>query len=103
MSKKVFSTKSLDLNNILITLETRNSVRLRPPVRETNKAAWVLLVGALLTKRCDLIVKVTDETGNHYQRVRGASTTARLTQQMAHAAIEYVLRPTADTPNWAQD
>lgn len=103
MAKKVFASKNLDMKSVLVALESRNMIRLKPPVRQTNKTAWEALVGALLHKRCDLLVMIVDEGGKRYERVRGTSTNAKITRQMGLAAIEYVLRPTAETPKWAKE
>ncbi len=103
MAKKVFSSKNLDVKTVLQMLKNRNSIRLNPPVTQNNKAAWDALVHALLTQQCDLIVLIVDKTGKRYERVRGKSTPAKITRQLGVAAVEYVLRPTADTPRWASE
>ena len=66
MAKKVFSSNKLDMKAVLVALETRSMVRLNPPVRQTNKTAWDALIGALLMKRCDLIVMIVDEKGKRH-------------------------------------
>lgn len=103
MVKKVFSSKNLDVAEVLDALETRSMVRLRPVVRPAQKSAWDALTMALLSKRADLLVVIVDADGKRYERVRGTSTPARITQQLKLAGVEYVLRTNATTPKWAQD
>lgn len=103
MAKKVYASKNLDVKAVLAALKNRNSIRLNPPVTQKNKAAWDALVTALLTQQCDFIVLIVDKNGKRYERVRGKSTPAKITRQLGVAAVEYVLRPSADTPRWAEE
>lgn len=103
MAKKVFSSKNLDIIDLLDALESRNVIRLKPPVREANQASWDALTGALLMKRCDLIVQVIGQSGKHYQRIRHSDSTAAMTVRLKGAAIEYVIRTGASTPKWVPE
>jgi len=91
------------MTEVLGALEGRNMVKLRPPVREGQKAQWDALTGALLMHRCDLIVKRATDDGIRYERVRYTATSARMTRQLAGSSIEYVLRTSAATPKWATE
>jgi hypothetical protein len=103
MPKKTFQSRKLDMAEMLDALQTVNRVKLSPPVREAQKPQWDALTGALLMQRCDLLVKQASTDGSRYLRVRGKATHAKITQQLSNAAIEYVMRPSAATPKWAED
>lgn len=103
MAKKVFSSTKATLADLLEALQSRNMVRLEPPLRSTQKTLWDGLIGALLVQKCDLIVRIIDEQGARYERVRGKSPNAIITRKMGSGAVEYVLRPSAETPKWASE
>ena len=102
MPKKKLSSKNLNMTDLLELLNARSMIQLTPPVRESQTEAWNALTAALLGGRCDLIVKQVSEDGGRYVRVRHNASHGTMTLRMARASIEYVLRPTADTPRWAE-
>lgn len=103
MAKKTIASDKLTQRDVIEALSERNMLRLTPPVRITQKATWDALVGLLLLKRCDVIVRKTDKSGSRYERIRASATHAKMTLQLNSAVMEYIIRSNSPTPNWCND